>query len=130
MAAGRPTKYKPEFCEMLIKHMTRGLSFESFAGQCDTHFDSLYEWCKKYPEFSEAKKIGTAKSREVWEMIGINGAVGKIKGFNVVAWIFNMKNRFGWRDQPDIELTDDDLQFTVNYSLKKKNKTDDGTAAK
>ena len=31
---GRPTKYKPEYCEMLIEHMSEGLSFESFR-RCD-----------------------------------------------------------------------------------------------
>lgn len=99
MPGGRPSKYKKEFCERLIKHMEDGLSFEAFAGEIGVAIDTVYNWNKKHPEFSEAKKIGTAKSQLFWEKMGRSGVVGKIPGFNTAAWIFNMKNRFNWRDK-------------------------------
>lgn len=87
---------------MLIQHMAKGLSFESFAAECGVHFDTLYEWVKKNPEFSEAKKIAQAQSLGVWENIGLQGVKGMIPGFNVAAWIFNMKNRFKWTDKVEV----------------------------
>lgn len=99
---GRPSKYRKEYCELLVSHMEGGLSFESFAAEVGVIPDTLYEWVKKHPEFSDAKKRGWALSQLFWEKIGIAGATGRIRGFNAASWIFNMKNRFKWRDlQPE-----------------------------
>lgn len=107
---GRPSLYKPEYCEKLIKHMRKGLSFESFAGVVDVNIDTLYEWEKVHANFSEAKKIAFAKCRLFWEKKGHQGLYPKMipgeKGvtllpMNSSVWIFNMKNRFGWKDRPE-----------------------------
>ena len=106
MARGRPSKYKPEYCEQLIEHCKQGLSFEAFAGSIPVHKDTIYEWAKKYPEFDEAKRTGAALSLLFWEKLGVAGAVGKVPGFNPTTWIFNMKNRFGWRDRQELEVSE------------------------
>lgn len=106
---GRPTKYKPEYCQMLIAHMNKGLSFESFAGVIDTTKKTLYSWTEEYQEFLNAKEIGTEKSRIFWENLGVNHIINRSdsefqggsssRSLNASVWIFNMKNRFGWRDK-------------------------------
>lgn len=89
--------------------MSSGLSFESFASVAGVHRDTLYEWLAKHREFSDAKKRGEALSLRQWEQLGIDGMLGKVKGFNATIWIFNMKNRFRWRDlQPEPTPTEDD----------------------
>ena len=104
---GRPSKYDVKFCQQLIDHMTQGYSFESFAGLCEVNKDTLYEWAKVQPDFSEAKKLGFEKSRLFWERVGIDQSV-EGKG-NSTAYIFNMKNRFPaeWRDKQDLTLGGD-----------------------
>ena len=104
---GRPTKYKKEFCQKLIKHMAEGLSFEAFAGEVGVSLDTIYNWAKEHPEFSEAKKTGTSKCRAFWEKMGRNGAGGKLKGFQGGTWIFNMKNRFSWVDKQEVTVEGD-----------------------
>lgn len=98
---GRPTKYKPEYCQMLIDHMEKGLSFESFAGTINACDDTLRNWANRYPEFFNARKEGYAKNRAFWEKLGMAGLTGKIAGFNASVWIFNMKNRFKWTDRQE-----------------------------
>lgn len=129
MPAGRPSKFDLAFCEQLINHMESGLSFESFAANIDVDRDTLYEWVKVHPEFSDAKKIGTAKAQLFWEQHGIDGLYteteyndkGKpisTRAMNAAVWCFNMKNRFGWRDKQ--ELTGDPekpLEHNVNVDL-------------
>lgn len=84
--------------------MSQGLSFESFAGTIDVCEDTLFEWLKVHSEFSESKKIGHPKSRLKWENYGIAGLFcSKDEKFNATVWIFNMKNRFGWRDVQEIK---------------------------
>lgn len=129
MAMGRPTKYKVEYCEMLVEHMSEGLSFESFASKVDSHRETLYSWAKKYEDFANAKKKGKEKCLEFWESMGRSGAAGKLPGFNAAAWIFNMKNRFLWRDRQDIittdltekkSITESDLENILNEKLKRR----------
>lgn len=104
---GRPSKYKPEYCDMLINHCTAGLSFESFAGVVNTCIDTLYEWERVHSEFSYAKKEANAKCRIFWENIGIRAMAEEKDApkINSAIWIFNMKNRFKWKDRTEIEET-------------------------
>lgn len=123
----RPTKYKKEYCQKLIEHMAKGYSFESFSAVVNVNQDTLHEWAKPKVsvEFSEAKKEAFAKCRLFWETIGIDGMLGKITRkvqkvdsygnkttenvqvkIDVGMWIFNMKNRFGWKDR--VEFIDED----------------------
>lgn len=105
MAFGRPSKYRDTYCDLLIAHMSQGLSFESFASTAQVNRDTLYSWCQHHADFSDAKKRGEAVSLLFWERLGIDASQGRLPGFSAAAWIFNMKNRFGWRDkQRDEEL--------------------------
>ena len=114
---GQPTKYKKEYCKLLIDHMSQGYSFESFAGLIRVNQDTIHEWCKHHREFSEAKAAGVAASRLVWEKIFMAGTTGKLKGFNAAACIFNFKNRFGWRDHVQVTDTSDVKKIEVSYKI-------------
>src|SRR3990167_9874656 len=110
---GRPTIYKPEYCDLLREHMRKGYSFESFGATVGISRDRISDWANKIREFSDAKKMACDESLLFWEKIAMAGMTGKIKGFNQVVWIFSMKNRFGWKNQEDItvkaELSHDKL---------------------
>jgi len=105
---GRPTKYKPEYCQMLIDHMSEGYSFESFGGIIEVAEDTLYEWAKVHEDFSDSKKIGTQKSMVWWEKIGRSGMINEIPFFNDRIWRLNMINRFRskWSDGTKNENND------------------------
>lgn len=109
--AGRPTDYDPIYCEMLIKHMEDGLSYESFAGVVGCCEKTLYNWESEFPEFLQAKNKGKPKCRLWWEKTGRDGLHNETikdgdgmtvtKSINATIWIFNMKNRFGWRNNDE-----------------------------
>lgn len=108
---GRPPDYDPDFCEMLIKHMEKGYSYESFSAIIGTCRATLYNWEKEYPDFLDAKKKAQEKCQYWWEHSGIEGLYtiyGRDenghrevieKAINPSLWIFNMKARFRWKDQ-------------------------------
>lgn len=106
------SKYRREFDAMLLQHLSEGLSFEAFAGVVKVNRDTLYQWIKRYSSFKEAKEEGTSQSLLYWEGMGISGTVGKIPGFNTAMWIFNMKNRFRWRDRQEVKNLGPEEQFT------------------
>lgn len=120
---GRPTKYEPHYGAMLIDHMTQGLSFETFAAIIHVDRDTLYEWRKVHPEFSDAYKRGKDLSQLAWERIGLAGTAGKIPGFNVAGYIFNMKVRF---QQYGVPMADDkgisEAQKALDEALDRINK--------
>lgn len=57
---GRPTKYTPEAGARLIAIMRDGYTATAAAGAMGIHRDTLYEWAKKHPDFSDALKRGHA----------------------------------------------------------------------
>jgi hypothetical protein len=105
---GRPSLYKPEYCALLIEHCSKGLSFEAFAGLLGVAVDTIQEWSNAHKDFSVAKNIASAKCRIFWERLGIRIAAGQLKNANAAVYIFNMKNRFKWRDRWDSEDSEND----------------------
>lgn len=117
---GRPSKYKKVYCEKLIKHMSKGLSFETFGPSIGVAKSTTYLWVEEFKDFSDAKELGTDMGRLFWESIGIGGVTGKMKNFSSSAWIFNMKNRYLWRDNPaEKEEGDGSITIKMNYDKSK-----------
>jgi len=115
MPAGRPTKYKKKYCQMLIKHMAKGMSYETFGATIEVCKRTVYEW-EVHDEFLQAKKIGFQRCQAFWEELGIHGAAGKLKNFSAAAYIYNCKNRFRksetYGHDPDNEKSN-----TFNFNL-------------
>lgn len=107
---GRPTDYKPEFCEQLIKHCSEGLSFESFAGKILVTRKTLYNWRESHEDFLHAAEVAKEKCREYWEGKGRDGTVGELDKFNSGSWQFIMKNFFRdeWSETVKQEVTGKD----------------------
>jgi len=121
MPAGQPTKYDPSYCELLLDHMSKGLSFVSFGGVVGVCRDTLFEWKKVHKEFSDTYAIASTKSQLLWEQMGVDGvwnkSGGKFEGsknLNNACWSFNMKNRFGWRDNPPEEKQDQTIVIKID----------------
>lgn len=109
---GRPSAYKPEFCQMLITWMKKPRSYESFASVVGVDRDSLYEWEKKHKEFSDAKKKGRMACQATCEALLIAQSSGQIKGGSTSSLIFFMKNTTTFRDDPIIDDADyEDMEF-------------------
>lgn len=101
MPAGQPTKYKPVYCQMLIKKMGQGFSYTAFAGSIRVAVETCYGWEKVHPEFLKAKKQAFAARVAKLEhdlLETTNKAV-------VTSRIFALKNAgpHEWRDRHEVE---------------------------
>jgi hypothetical protein len=104
---GRPTKYEPAMCERVIELMRDGASKHEVAADLGIAWQTFLNWQKdgRFPEFMDAVSRGELLSQAWWERAGRSAVMGTISGFNAASWIFNMKNRFGWRDKHDHEVS-------------------------
>ncbi len=71
MPGGRPTKYRPEFCELVIELGKQGKTWRHMAIECGVYEQAtLYDWAEKYPEFSKAFKEAQELARIWWDDLG------------------------------------------------------------
>ena len=109
---GRPTDYRPEYCEELVAHMADGASIASFAAEIDVARSTINEWAKVHPEFSEAVSRGKAKCAAWWERVGRNLAMTG-EG-NATLTVFGLKNMAAedWSDKSAVDHTSSDGSMT------------------
>lgn len=55
---GRPSDYRPEFCQQAIELLQNGATDEEVASALGVSARTLYRWQAKYPEFCQSLKIG------------------------------------------------------------------------
>jgi len=114
---GRPSLYDPKLHPKLGYWLAQaGLTDEQIAEELSVHVDTLYQWRKVHPEFSEALKGGKAAPDD--EVEGallrrakgfkyIEGSKEKVALPDTTACIFWLKNRrpVDWRDKRQHEVT-------------------------
>lgn len=101
MAGGRPTDYKPEYCDEVIVAGQEGLSLTAFAGMIDVCRATINNWMAEHPEFLEATKRHQAKRTAYLERTLLSSEQGP----KVTARIFALKNADpeNWKDKQDVE---------------------------
>jgi hypothetical protein len=108
---GRPSDYDPKYCEEIIEYMGQGFSKEAFAGHISVSKQTLYNWMASHKEFLDAVNRAEEKCRVFWEELGIQMVLAG-QG-NATTWIFNMKNRFNWKDRSDVTSDDKALKVEI-----------------
>lgn len=135
---GQPTKYLPDYCELLLEFFriplieekgkevatNKGVlrvvedeacelpMFVDFAEEVGVDMDTLTEWRKKHPEFSLAYK----KAKKLQEQIIVkNGIKGR---YNTTFALFFLKCNSGWNDKA--AESEANRTFVLNYGKKDK----------
>ena len=95
---GRPSLYRDEFCQRVAELMAEGRSLDGCAAALGVHPDSLYEWQKRHPEFSEAVQVGRAAATAFWESRLLGVAQGGPGNAQAIQWALRNRSRAasGW----------------------------------
>jgi hypothetical protein len=116
---GRPSSYDPKLHPKLAFWLAQaGLTDEQIAEEIAIHTDTLYQWRKVHPEFSEALKGGKATPDYEVEAALLRRAKGfkyaeggkeKVALPDTTACIFWLKNRrpSDWRDKRQNEVPEE-----------------------
>jgi hypothetical protein len=135
-AGGRPTKYKEEYCDMLIEHFrvqpqimrsketyyadgtlkskeeypiaAELPTFQNFADKIDVNTDTLNEWTKKHEEFSDAYARAKQLQEHIWLVNGMSNL------YNAQFAQFFGKNCLGYKDKTETESTNLNLNKDVS----------------
>lgn len=92
MPAGRPTSYKPEYCEQVIELGREGKSVAQMCAHFDISRQTIDNWAAEHEEFLEAFMRAKVHMQAKLEEIGFTGLVSK--DFNAAAWKTTMQARF------------------------------------
>ncbi|KAK6020560.1 hypothetical protein OSTOST_13784, partial [Ostertagia ostertagi] len=104
---GRPTDYRPEYCERVIQLGREGASKAEMAFALGVSKTTLNSWAANNPEFLTAVNEAVELAQGWWEHNGKKAVFGEVPGFNATAFIFTMKNRFpdDWREKTQQEIS-------------------------
>lgn len=105
--SGRPkrtTKDFPEnWKEMIIEKMSHGASKEELILVLGIGHDTFYRLKKEEKVFQDTIKRGEELCKAWWMEVGRINIENK--NFSPVLWYMNMKNRFGWKDKTETDVT-------------------------
>lgn len=102
---GRPTDYLAEYCERVVDLGRQGKSVVQMACELGVHKDTLYQWAKVHPDFSDAFTYARQCAQAWWEDKGQGGL--DQSGFNSSLWSRSMAARFpaDYTERKQTELT-------------------------
>lgn len=110
MAAGRPTDYKPEYCERVIELGRLGMSVVEMAADIGVARNTLEQlWPAANPEFLQALTHARECSQAWWESMGRTNLImpPQTGQFQASVWSRSMAARFpkDWREKNETAHT-------------------------
>ena len=88
---GRPTRYKPSMCDVVIEEGRLGKTRHQIAVALGIHYTTLLEYERLHLEFSAALKEAKQFSVAYWQGIGAELATGE-RNANALSYIYLTKN--------------------------------------
>ena len=92
MPGGRPSLYKPEYCEQVIEHGKQGLSEVEIACAMDITRTTMRSWADQHPEFSSALTRAKEFEQAWFEKVGREALFAD--KFNAPVWKKSVEARF------------------------------------
>lgn len=89
-----PTKYKKEFCDIVVELGKQGYSIAMMASKIGVAKQSLYNYSAQYPEFLDAMRLSLTHAQSFHEHLQLEAVKGDLKDFNSQVHQLIMKNRF------------------------------------
>lgn len=102
---GRPTKYHDDRCEAILHALRQGNTKRTAALVGGIHYVTLNEWCKTYPDFSEAVEKAEAEA-EALHVANIR--THSADNWQASAWWLERRRHGDYRRREKVEVTGED----------------------
>jgi hypothetical protein len=89
---GRPSSYRPEYCDQVLVWGKEGKSITGMAARLDVDKSTLLKWREVHPEFSTALARALVYAQDWWEEAGQAGV--KSRDFNATLYNKIVASRF------------------------------------
>lgn len=98
---GRPSQYRPEYCQLVIDKMAEGISLTAFAGFLRVSTNTIYEWIRAHPDFADAVSRANPSRVLWWELKLMRSR----KGAETTAATFALRNAAPteWKDIRNVQ---------------------------
>ena len=100
--AGRPSEYRPEYCERVIELGKEGKLPAQMAAAIDVTKVTLHEWARVHPEFSYAFDQARGHA-EAWHLEKATETAIGSRGGNAPMAKFLLSAAFGYRETSGVE---------------------------
>jgi hypothetical protein len=103
---GRPTKYDPAMCDIVVQCGAEGMGRYEIAAELDVSLQTMVAWEEEHPAFLSATTRARQLSQAWWEKQGRKGIWSR--DFNAPAYSLQVRNRFpaDWRDKHELTGSD------------------------
>ena len=114
---GRPSEYKPEYCELVAELGKKGYSHAQIAAEIGVTRKTLYAWADQNPEFLYQIQLSAEMAQAWWESIGQGQMLSPTPGFSSGLWAKSMSARFkeDYTERTKQEVTGDLSGLTVRF---------------
>lgn len=108
---GQPTKYHDERCDTILQSLRQGNTLKTAALMGGIHYDTLNEWRKKHPDFSEAVEKAEAEAESLHV---INIRTHSADNWQASAWWLERRRHGDWRKRDSVSVGNEgDESFRV-----------------
>jgi hypothetical protein len=105
---GRPTKYKPQYCQRIIELGRDGNQPVALCAELLVGKSTMHMWRENYPDFRDAFDVSRQLCEQYWLNLAKNRANGTMNGSDVMIK-FILSAAHGHREKSDVttEVTAD-----------------------
>tara|TARA_R110000868_G_scaffold116596_1_gene310189 strand:+ start:136 stop:585 length:450 start_codon:yes stop_codon:yes gene_type:complete len=103
-AGGRPSKYTADAPERIVQYGKQGMCMAEMACEFDVTRETLYEWARVHPEFSDSLERAQEASESYWAGEIRKGLQKTPSEFQGAANLKYMAQRFkGWSEKAHVD---------------------------